>query len=194
MSDKTPLNTLINDLYRDGNPDLSWVVEHAPDGDLAAAIGRLWETDSGTERAELLVWLDPRSAVSAPFLEILRRAVALAIRDAKPDVRAELERCTQTLADPPRTVDLDDMPYFPYRDSLARPRKWTIPRHFQNEVIGAVRSTCTAIGKNPSHMAWASMEFHRAGAFAPTKYRDRWPRALMSRAEVEAYARARWPR
>ncbi len=37
-----PLTALSDDLNVDGQPSLAWVVEFVPDGDVAAAIARLW--------------------------------------------------------------------------------------------------------------------------------------------------------
>lgn len=40
----SPLASLALDLITDGRPSLAWSVEHAPDGDLDAALRRLWES------------------------------------------------------------------------------------------------------------------------------------------------------
>jgi hypothetical protein len=76
-----PLWKLVDDLKKHGAPDFAWVIEHAPDGDLDAALAKTWgdSTDPlvmirfasavGRERG----WAPPKQRV---------RALVAAARDA----------------------------------------------------------------------------------------------------------------
>lgn len=58
-----PLVNLADDLCRDGKPSFQWAVEHAPDGDVGAAIARLW---AGAEAWEKYNFAWETTRISAP--------------------------------------------------------------------------------------------------------------------------------
>lgn len=102
----SPLGDLTRDLRDHDAPDFAWVIEHAPDGDVVAAVVRLWRgyTPGSMDREMLLAELG-RLAL-APALET---AAARVLRRKGLD-RGDtiiLQRVARTARDP-ESVDPED--------------------------------------------------------------------------------------
>jgi hypothetical protein len=107
-----PTVQLAEDLAREGRPSLAWCVEHVPDGDLRAAITRLWDgcADAvlllrlcahAVERpAAVLATCDcARAALAAAALQLPQPQVALEVAERRARGLASVEECRLAAAE-----------------------------------------------------------------------------------------------
>jgi hypothetical protein len=100
-----------------------------------------------------------------------------------------LRRCAEILRYPP--LASDSRPYSPIRDAVTGDVvPWTTPRRFQDVVISAVRRA--ALDWSRYALDRAVTDLAAARLYAPPEIRLAWPTVLLTRAQVEGFARARW--